>query len=127
MKLEKEDFESMIAGYIECALFTADEELIPPKSGQFEVSPWLDTVSNEMKLKAARVCMKFARENIADLSTYPATEAGHDLWYTRGGHGVGFWEADHCTKEEGERLTEAAELLGEDVVVLGDDRKFYTE
>lgn len=111
--MTRNELQTMADAYIECALFTADEELIPPKSGQFDQTPYLPRVTRAMKAEALAVCTAFYDANAADLADYPADSAGHDLWYTRNGHGVGFWEADHCTDEQGERLTAAAHKLRE--------------
>lgn len=48
-------------------------------------------------------------ESILDETDYTHDQACHDFLLTRQGHGVGFWEADHCTKEQGETLTEIAQ------------------
>jgi hypothetical protein len=107
------DLETMAEAYIECALFTASEDLIPPKSGEFDATPFLPRITKGMRETALRVCSEFFHANAPDLDEYPADSAGHDLWYTRNGHGVGFWENDHCTEEQGQRLTDAAHKLGE--------------
>ncbi len=122
-----DDIAEMAEAYIVAALFTADEELVSPKSGEFNPSPYMGSVSAEMVAQSRDVCEAFFRNNAADLASYPAENAGHDLWYTRNGHGCGFWEADHCTDDEGERLTSSAKKLGECYLYLGDDGQFYTE
>lgn len=38
---------------------------------------------------------------------------GMDLYFSRNGHGVGFWEADYCNKEQANLLQLAATELGE--------------
>lgn len=108
----RDELQTMADAYIECALFTADEDIVEPKSGQFDQSPYLPRITKAMKDEAKRVCEVFYDDNAKDLAGYPADSAGHDLWYNRNGHGVGFWEADHCTKEEGKRLSNAAHRLG---------------
>lgn len=123
--MTRDELQAMADGYIECALFTADEELIEPKSGQFDQTPYLPRVSQQMRDEALKVCTEFYDANASDLTTYPADSAGHDLWFNRNGHGVGFWEADHCTDEEGERLDKAAHKLGERYLYAGDDGMFY--
>lgn len=35
---------------------------------------------------------------------------GNDFWYTRNGHGVGFWDRGY--EQTGDRLTEAAHKFG---------------
>lgn len=41
-----------------------------------------------------------------------AAACAHDLWLTRNGHGVGFWDRD-LPESLGDRLTEAAKKMGE--------------
>jgi hypothetical protein len=110
--MTQEEIQEMADAYIEAALFTADEEIIPSKPGEFDPGPYLPRISKDMKKEAIAVCSAFYSANTADLANYPALSAGIDLWLTRNGHGCGFWEADHCAKEEGERLTASARKLG---------------
>ena len=111
--MTKSDLDTMAAAWIEAALFTAPEEAIPPKSGEFDASPHLGRVTKAFKAEAAATCRAFFLANAADLAEYPADRAGHDLWYTTNRHGCGYWEGDHCDKATGERLTAAAHKLPE--------------
>ncbi len=111
--MQSTELREMVDGYIEAIFFTADEELIAPKSGEFDVTPHLSRVPASMLVKATRICREFLTANLVDLADYPARNAGHDLWYTQNGHGCGFWEADHCTDEEGCRLTDNAKRIRE--------------
>lgn len=111
--MQLNELDKMVDGYIKAMLFTADEDLIPPKSGQFDDSPYLDRIPRAMREKAKGICKAFAESNLADLGTYDADDAGIDLWFTQNHHGCGFWECDHCNDEEGERLTTNAHAVGE--------------
>jgi len=51
------------------------------------------------------------------------SNAGHDLWFTRCGHGVGFWE--HKGNPAADRLDIAARSLGNLDLYLGDDALVY--
>lgn len=119
--MTRDELAEMAAGYIEAALFTADEEIVAPKSGEFDASPYLGRVDEVSKAGALAQCRDFFDANAADLADYPARSAGHDLWYTRNGHGCGFWEADHCTRDQGERLADAARKLGERYLYAADN------
>ena len=48
------------------------------------------------------------------------TRAGHDFWFTRAGHGTGFWDGD-WPEPEATRLTELSEKFGNVDVYVGDD------
>ncbi|AXQ69062.1 hypothetical protein HOU02_gp147 [Caulobacter phage CcrBL9] len=76
-------------------------------------------------------CDAFQRDNVAALAKayasdvwiegerYNASNAGHDFWLTRNGHGVGFW--DRGLGEVGETLSEAARKVGEYSLALDDN------
>jgi hypothetical protein len=53
--------------------------------------------------------------------------AGHDLWFTRVGHGAGFWDGDWEGENEpgGGPLTKAAKALGHVDAYIGDDHKIH--
>lgn len=49
--------------------------------------------------------------------------AGHDFWYTRNGHGCGFWDGDW--PEHGDELTALCKTFKEVEPYVGDDGKIY--
>ncbi len=66
-------------------------------------------------------------ESILEKSEYTHDQACHDFYFTRQGHGVGFWECVHCDESQGEKLTEIAKEFGEFYVYVGDDNKIYLD
>lgn len=52
-------------------------------------------------------------------------KAGTHLWYTRQGHGTGFWEEGEWPGLAGEILLERAEALQEVSLYLGEDGLVY--
>ena len=52
--------------------------------------------------------------------------AGRDFWYTRNGHGCGFWDGD-WPEPYATQLTDVAKAFGEVSVYLGDDGKVYLD
>lgn len=54
-----------------------------------------------------------------------AQNIGQDLWLTRNGHGVGFW--DRGLGVFGTALTEVAEAIGPVDLYVGDDGEIYGE
>lgn len=53
---------------------------------------------------------------------YSVTQAAYDLWFTRNGTGVGYWEKDgDCFQ----RLDKAAQSLGRCELYIGDDGLVY--
>lgn len=53
-----------------------------------------------------------------------SAKAGRDFWFTRNGHGRGFWDGD-WPEPYATALDEATEAFGEVDVYLGDDGKVY--
>jgi hypothetical protein len=95
------EFESalnvLIAAYIEAALW----------SSELDANYSADDISGETLVAMAADCFTFlaAPHVLAAISAADSrhafqahggawSEAGHDLWFTRNGHGVGFWESE---------------------------------
>ena len=55
-------------------------------------------------------CLAFLGAHAADIGDRES-QAGHDFWLTRNGHGAGFWDGD-WPDEVGRRLTDAAHVYG---------------
>lgn len=56
---------------------------------------------------------------------FTLTDAAHDFWLTRNGHGVGFW--DRGLGDLGGALTDAAKGFGECALYVGDDGQVKVE
>jgi hypothetical protein len=72
--------------------------------------------------EANRELIQAAIEHGGARGDYDETRAGHDYWYTRNGHGVGFW--DRGLGDIGEKLS-AACRYSEVNPYLGDDNKVH--
>jgi hypothetical protein len=122
-----DDLSDIFQGYIECVLFTetcsgismvdwhdeANQERvregeadgsIPTDSGWGDIHPdsaiaaQMEVLDFEAKARHL-LSMAYARG-------YDAKQAGRDFWYTRNGHGVGFWARDELDRDElGEQLS----------------------
>lgn len=136
-------------GYIEALFFTEEESLCEQSGGTHEMpdvafdlatmesrfvggsSPGFSDLAPQALASIVADCEAFQRDNAATLSEayqrdYDAEQAGRDYWYTRNGHGVGYWDRPALKAESiGERLSEAARASGEVYAHLGDDGKVY--
>ena len=75
------DQETLTTAYLEAVYFAEAEE------GETELTPY-------HKARAYQDCKQF-HEDVRSLGlTLPWKQAGHDLLFTRQGHGVGFWSRD---------------------------------
>ena len=97
--------ERFTAAYLEALYFTdcGPDSDYPPDA---ELTP-------EYKLRAELDCRRFFnvyRELIGD----NIEQAGHDFWFTRNGHGAGFWDRPELYGEQiAAELTLASKLMGE--------------
>ncbi len=75
-------------------------------------------------------CDKFATDNYNDITLWGEDcerQAGHDFWFTRNGHGVGFWESEWTglPSDPGTRLDAASESFGACSICVGDDSQLH--
>lgn len=120
MTITDKIIDTVSLAYIEAAAFTdfgTDSDI--PSDADFAPE----------SIEAARnTCADFLRANedisLAYVNSGKTWDAfGHDLWFTRNRHGVGFW--DRGIGELGELLTEAAHKIGETWTYQGDDDLVY--
>lgn len=92
----------------------------------------LDDVSPEMMQAIKADCSDFQESCRADLDEatdngringYDDERAGTDFWFTRNGHGAGFW--DRGLGDVGDKLSDMAKAYGGRDLYLGDDGKLY--
>lgn len=82
-----------IAGYEEALDFTECGPDADPGIAEAALAP-------SAHLENARTCAAFVHANTAPLANatgrvgYGWVEAGRDFWFTRNGHGVGFWDRE---------------------------------
>ena len=105
--------------YIECALWSS-----PSGTDEAEFMDGIDAELAEETWATMRTdVLLFIAANAGDLLDMDPEQVGHDLWLTRNRHGAGFF--DRGLGERGERLTRAAQALGERTLYLGDDGLIY--
>ena len=80
--------DTMYKAYLECVYFTDTGDTSQPSSNA--------ELTALFKAQAYQACRDFvyaatyySKEALDDLDP---VQVGHDLWYTRNGHGVGFWD-----------------------------------
>lgn len=113
--------EAVTSAYLEACVFTEfgpDSDI--PSDAQF---------APETIAKARSDCQAFI-EQAGDMAldylqsglrTWDAF--GHDIWFTRNGHGVGFW--DRGLGDLGDKLTALSKTMGEVWSYQGDDALVY--
>lgn len=81
-----------------------EPEFLDGKYGICDIAP-------ETLAKIIADCQKFQAENAQWLTEDNLTQAGHDFWLTRQGHGSGFWDGD-WPEDAGKAMTEASKRFG---------------
>jgi hypothetical protein len=123
-----------VEGYIRCIFFTNQGDREDPISKTMDCD--IHSFCRATRLRVWVDCERFIRragERALDKipSQYcPGSmfsehwngweSAGADFWYTRNGHGVGFWDRDNIPERTRERLQKIAQSFGEQYVnVIG--------
>lgn len=116
------NLNAFIAGYMEAALFaetatTQDGEDLEHLDG-YEFNA---LATHEMRHHCAEFMDRFPLllAGVTAAPDYGYIEAGRDLWFTRQGHGVGFW--DRGLGKPGDALSDAARSLGELSLYIDDN------
>lgn len=128
-----EDMDTMLRGYYNAALHTTSNKKDEPLHWFYDFSDWPDEDKNQTQEELWKFLLSYvdgvpnyARLHRGWLLAHSPhdiyTTAGQYLWYTRNGHGVGFWDEEYWDKENGDALTKASKALGErDAYVVNDD------
>ena len=108
-----EDLRDFAHAYIEAMFFTNGDD---GDDDEFSLSRLgAERLTKGAKLKIISDCDKFlcrmARDVIA-ASPGDFEQAGHDFWFTRQGHGVGFWSRDDDVWPEAARDYLDARAMG---------------
>lgn len=120
--------DAFTQGYVEALFFTNASD---PDDGLLASATFAD-LATETLSRIVRDCDAFQKEHRADLDEtidtgringYDEAAAGRDFWFTRCGHGVGFW--DRGLGDIGETMSKHARALGNVDVYSGDDGRIY--
>lgn len=119
MKIDKAHIEQFINGYIEAMYFTdVNEDSDIPVGSELSDESW-DYIRYD--------CLTFIKDNertlydvINNSYAYDATQAGRDYWFTRNGHGTGYWDRS-LPERASKTLTQSATDQGTMTPYLGDD------
>lgn len=126
--------------YITCMLWSTNDESDESGGEPLENNYSIEDIDPESMAKIIKDCKDFQAENLEDILQiqdvhckgdshgrchYSGLEsAGHDFWFTRCGHGVGFWDRGY-PEAMAARLTASCKKFGECWPYVGDDNKIY--
>lgn len=95
--------------YLETALWSStDPDSMEPLDDTFGIEDF----TRDALVQAVEDCQEFqqAHSELWEADGNDDSQAGHDFWLTRNGHGAGFWDGDYPIN--GDRLTEASKVYG---------------
>jgi hypothetical protein len=115
---EQIDTDAFISAYVEAIIFTEEDRLNEDLGRDWQS----DQFSIRALRKIVNDCLAFiASAEQAGIQVITASYnwgcAGHDFWFTRNQHGVGFWDRNHPS---GDALTRLSDKFGE-VCCYGSD------
>lgn len=80
--------DTMYKAYLECVYFTDTGDTSQPSSNA-ELTPLFKAQAWAACQNFVRAASYYGEKDVYDLDP---VQVGHDLWFTRNGHGVGFWD-----------------------------------
>lgn len=107
-------FSRFLNSYISAAMFSSTDEDGEPLDNSYHA--W--DIDTDAQAVMQRDAFDFFKAN-EELISEDYQRAGSDFWFTRNGHGAGFWDGDWGTL--GDRLTELSHAYGEYNLYEGDD------
>lgn len=107
---------SFFTSYVTTAIWSSTDDAGVPLDKNHSPADISPETMAEMKLD----CERFCKDNAADLIDLDSSQAGHDFWLTRNGHGAGFWDGDY-PEPQASRLTASSKTFGTFDLYVGDD------
>jgi hypothetical protein len=129
--IDFDKLDDFTRAYIECALWSTNDESTPSGGVPLDDNYGPSDIAEDTLALMVKECEEFQREYATALGAafadqhlrYDASNAGHDFWLTRNGHGAGFW--DRGLGEIGDALSDACERFGECWLFVGDDGEIH--
>ena len=105
--------DTFTQAYMEAILFSESDNSNDQGGDPLELNYDITDFSAEALRKIKKDCDAFQQESQLRLydGSEVAVKAGHDFWFTRVGHGAGFWDGD-WPEPESTRLTELSKKFG---------------
>lgn len=110
--------------YVECALWASYDDTGEPLD-EFGIGDiMLDSLATMARDCIAFQTMASSFLEQAYASKYDCSQAGHDFWLTRNGHGTGFWDRD-LDELTSKALCDVSKAFRESYLYIGDNGKLY--
>jgi hypothetical protein len=114
------DIDEILDAYLEAAIFTEENsDDNKDEDVDWNIYNFTDSARKRSKRDIEKFISKIGISKVTKaISEIGIKQFGHDIWYSRNGHGTGFFDRDYSYSEE---LQNAARKLGEvNLIVNGD-------
>ena len=116
----KSPISIFLDAYIQAALWSSSDDNDTPLNETYNAGD----ISGDLMDKMIQDCCAFFTES--KLPANMISQAGHDFWLTRNGHGTGFWDKPEIYGEaRAQELSKLAEKFGALDLYVGDDGSIY--
>lgn len=110
--------------YIETALATTNDESTQSGGNPLDQNYDIEDIEGTTFIRMLHDCRDFQRKyrELYEKGGWSDEKAGRDFWYTRNGHGTGFWDAGYGepeVEEIGKALSRIAKSYGTYDIYLG--------
>lgn len=123
--------DAFTRAYLECALWSSNDNNDPETGGDpLGDTHTIEDITQDAIQAAIRDCSEFQDMlecTLDDLYTNHGcdpSQAGHDFWLTRNGHGAGFWDRGYPQPHEG-ALVATSKAYGKLCPIVGYDGLIY--
>lgn len=115
--------EHFTQAYIEAALWSSNDESDEQGGEPMDSNYGVEDIDTETLHKMEVDCQDF-QSRFGQLIESDESQAGHDFWLTRNGHGAGFWDGD-WDEPAATILDKACEAYGQFNLYISDDGKVH--
>jgi hypothetical protein len=115
--------------YMTAALWSSHDESDECGGDPMDDNYGIQHIADETFAAMIEDCQAFQRDHAQTLARCSGdmSQAGHDFWLTRNGHGTGFWDRDDAVwdKAAREELSRSARSSGNVDLYVGDDGRIH--
>jgi hypothetical protein len=116
--------DDFLSAYFECALWSSTDDEGEPLDDTYGLGDIDEASLASMAANADSFLNHPGVRDAIDAAGGDYSQAGHDFWLTRNGHGAGFWDGD-WPEPQATLLTQVSETYGEVDLYVGDDGVVY--
>ena len=119
-----EKLDAFTEAYLTAALWSTNDESDERGGVPMDDNYGISDIHPDTLAQMVADCKAFQEKHADAIATVNSSQAGHDYWLTRNGHGCGFWDGD-WPEPAATELDNASEEMGNYNLLVGDDGKIH--